>query len=99
MNGANEGTLRRLPGLRHTDHVGLTVPNLEDAIRFFVEVLGAEELCRSDRGPDPEFMPTNFDVPADARLTLAMLRLPPNLNIERFECSSADRRQTPPRPC
>ena len=44
-------------------------------------------------------MPTNFDVPADAKLTLAMLRLPPNLNIELFEWSSAERRDTPPRHC
>jgi catechol 2,3-dioxygenase-like lactoylglutathione lyase family enzyme len=98
-NGAPAETLRRLPGLQHTDHVGLTVPNLEEGIRFFVDVLGAEELYRSERGPDEEFMPTNFDVPADAKLTLAMLRLPPNLNIELFEWSSAERRETPPRHC
>jgi catechol 2,3-dioxygenase-like lactoylglutathione lyase family enzyme len=98
-NDATAGTLRRLPGLRHTDHIGLTVPNLEEGIRFFVDVLGAEELYRSERGPDEEFMPTNFDVPADAKLTLAMLRLPPNLNIELFEWSSAKRRETPPRHC
>ena len=54
MSGGQEPMLRRLPGLRHTDHVGLTVPNLEDGIRFFVEVLGAEELYRSERGPDEE---------------------------------------------
>ncbi|BAS12646.1 glyoxalase/Bleomycin resistance protein/dioxygenase [Arthrobacter sp. Hiyo8] len=94
MTRAQESTLRRLPGLQHTDHVGLTVPNLDEGIRFFVEVLGAEELYRSERGPDEEFMPTNFDVPADAKLTLAMLRLPPNLNIELFEWSSTQRRGT-----
>jgi catechol 2,3-dioxygenase-like lactoylglutathione lyase family enzyme len=66
MTRGQESTLRRLPGLQHTDHVGLTVPNLEEGIRFFVEVLGAEELYRSERGPDEEFMPTNFEVPADA---------------------------------
>ena len=52
MTRGQESTLRRLPGLQHTDHVGLTVPNLEEGIRFFVEVLGAEELYRSERGPD-----------------------------------------------
>lgn len=98
-NGAPAGTLKRLPGLQHTDHVGLTVPNLEEGIRFFVDVLGAEELYRSERGPDKDFMPTNFEVPADAKLTLAMLRLPPNLNIELFEWNSAERRETPPRHC
>lgn len=97
MTGTNRRPLRRLPGLKHTDHIGLTVPNLNDGVRFFVEVLGAEELYRSSRGPDEEFMPKNFDVPADARLTLAMLRLPPNLNIELFEWDTSDRQPIPPR--
>lgn len=74
-----------VPGLRHVDHVGLTVPDLEEAVTFFVEVLGAEELYRSTRGPDVDFIPENFEMPADASLTLAMLRMPPNLNIELFE--------------
>ena len=45
----------------------------------------------------PEFMPENFAVPQDARLTLAMLRMPPNLNVELFEWSSSDRRTEHPR--
>ncbi len=31
-----------IPGLRGTDHVGFTVPNLEQAHDFFVDVLGCE---------------------------------------------------------
>ena len=42
-------------------------------------------------------MPENFAVPEDARLTLAMLRMPPNLNVELFEWSSSDRRTEHPR--
>lgn len=72
-------------GLSHVDHVGLTVPDLDEAVEFFVEVLGAEELYRSTRGPDADFIRENFEMPADASLTLAMLRMPPNLNIELFE--------------
>lgn len=86
-----------LPGLSHTDHIGLTVPDLEQAVKFFVDVLGAEELYRSRRGPDRDFMPENFRVPADARLILSMLRLPPNLNIELFEWESGDQRKDRPR--
>ena len=33
-----------LPGLRQIDHVGLTVPDLEEATRFLVDVLGCEYL-------------------------------------------------------
>jgi catechol 2,3-dioxygenase-like lactoylglutathione lyase family enzyme len=91
------GQLPRVPGVRYADHVAFTVPDLEEAVRFFVEALGAEELYRSTRGPDPEFMPENFDVPQDAALTLAMLRMPPNLNVELFEWTSSDRRTEHPR--
>ncbi|WPO88883.1 VOC family protein (plasmid) [Herbiconiux sp. KACC 21604] len=86
-----------MPGLRYVDHAAYTVPDLNDAVAFFVEVLGAEELYRSRRGPDSSFMPTNFDVPADAVLELSMLRLPPNLNIELFEWSTSDQRTEHPR--
>lgn len=31
-----------LPGLRGADHIGFTVPDLEQAVQFFVEVIGCE---------------------------------------------------------
>ncbi|MEL4506010.1 VOC family protein [Luteococcus sp. H138] len=89
----------RMPGLQYTEHVAFTVPNLDEAVRFFVEVLGAQELYRASRPADASFMPENFDVPADSSMTLAMLRFPPNLNIELFEWSSAARRELAPRHC
>jgi len=33
-----------LPGLRRLDHLGVTVPDLEEVTRFFVDVLGCEYL-------------------------------------------------------
>ena len=30
-----------LPGLQHVDHVGLTVPELDAAVKFYTEVIGA----------------------------------------------------------
>lgn len=97
MSASTERGIPRIPGVRHADHVGLTVPDLEEAVAFFVQALGAEELYRSTRGPDAEFMPENFAVPKDARLTLAMLRMPPNLNVELFEWDTSDRRAEAPR--
>ena len=38
MNAATKG----LPGLRGTDHIGFTVPDLQQAIDFFVDVIGCE---------------------------------------------------------
>jgi catechol 2,3-dioxygenase-like lactoylglutathione lyase family enzyme len=88
---------RGIPGLGWVDHVAFTVPDLDAATAFFTDALGAEELYRSTRGPDPEFMPLHFGVPEDAHLKLAMLRMPPNLNIELFQWWSEDRSLTFPR--
>ena len=90
-------TARRLPGLRHVDHAAFTVPDLDEAVSFFVELLGAEELYRSHRGPDASFMPVHFEVPSDAALELSMLRMPPNLNIELFQWRTTDQRTEHPR--
>jgi catechol 2,3-dioxygenase-like lactoylglutathione lyase family enzyme len=79
----------RLPGLQYVDHVAFTVPDLDAAARLFTELLGAEELYRSTRGPDAAVMPEHFGVPEDAHLELRMLRLPPNLNVELFQWWSA----------
>ena len=64
MTARTDGELPRIPGVRYADHVAFTVPDLDEAVRFFVQALGAEELYRSTRGPEPEFMPEHFDVPA-----------------------------------
>jgi catechol 2,3-dioxygenase-like lactoylglutathione lyase family enzyme len=87
----------RLPGLQHVDHVAFTVPDLDDAARLFTDLLGAEELYRSARGPDAAVMPEHFGVPEDAQLELRMFRLPPNLNVELFQWWSADRSPVFPR--
>ena len=35
-----------LPGLSHVDHVGLTVPELDAAAKFYCDVFGGHELYR-----------------------------------------------------
>ncbi len=35
-----------LPGLSHVDHVGLTVPDLDAASKFYCDVIGGYELYR-----------------------------------------------------
>src|SRR5437899_1671086 len=61
---------------RHVDHIGITVPNLDEAVRFFENALGAELLWRV--GPFHE-SPTGAQINS---VTIAMLRLGPNLNVE-----------------
>lgn len=96
MNG---GRVRKpgLPGYIYVEHVGLVVPDLEQAVTFFRDVLGGDELYRSSRAGDRRFMEDAFDVGSDASFELAMMRLPPNLNIELFEWAVRDARPDRPR--
>ena len=61
---------------RHVDHVGITVPDLDMAIQFFENALGAEMLWKL--GP---FHETPTGVPIHS-IHMAMLRLGPNINVE-----------------
>lgn len=65
-----------LVSARHVDHVGMTVPNLDEAIQFLEGALGAKLLWRV--GP---FHETPTGVPIK-NIENAMLRLGPNLNVE-----------------
>ncbi len=97
-----------LPGLSHVDHVAITVPRLDDAVKFYCDVLGGTELYRI--GPfDAAGMPrmddgrdwtaAHVNVP-DAALTIAMLQIGPNLMLELFQYDKpTDRRTIPPRNC
>jgi len=87
-----------LPGLRAMDHVGLSVPDLDEAITFFTEVLGAEVAYR--HGPYPaggERTVRQFARhPESAVEGIAMLVLGP-MNIELLQYSSPDQRTEWPR--
>ena len=61
---------------RHVDHVGITVPDLDVAISFFENALGADLLWK--QGP---FEETPTGVPIHS-IYLAMLRLGPSINLE-----------------
>ena len=61
---------------RHVDHVGITVPDLDAAIQFFENALGADLLWKL--GPFDE---TPTGVPIHS-VHLAMLRLGPSINVE-----------------
>lgn len=89
-----------LPGLRGGDHIGITVPDLETATRFFVDILGAEQFY--DIGPiadeTGEWMHAQLGVHPRARVEkLRFLRLGHGLNLELFEYSAPDQRTEPPR--
>ncbi|MFT3777472.1 MAG: VOC family protein [Ottowia sp.] len=88
-----------LPGLRGADHIGITVPDLEEATRFFVDVLGFEPYF--DKGPfssSGTWMQDELDVhPRAVMRKLRLFRCGHGSNIEVFEYEAPGQRTTPPR--
>jgi catechol 2,3-dioxygenase-like lactoylglutathione lyase family enzyme len=88
-----------LPGLRGTDHIGFTVPDLEQAVAFFVDVIGCEAFY--ELGPfasDGDWMATHLNVhPRAVMKKLRFLRCRHGANFEIFEYESPDQNRTPPR--
>jgi len=88
-----------LPGLSGLDHIGLTVPDLEEATQFFVEILGCEQLY--SLGPlkddDGDWMHTNLNVDPRAVARNRFFRCGSNPVFEIFEYTAPDQRTTPPR--
>lgn len=89
-----------LPSLRRLDHVGFTVPDLEEAHRFLVDVLGCEYLY--SLGPfaheDSDWMTTHLDVhPRAVMVENRWYRCGDRAVLEVFHYSSPDQREVRPR--
>lgn len=86
--------------IRGVEHIGFTVPNVEEAVRFFVDVLGCEHVY--DMGPfdDPEgtWMSDNLDIHPRASIPrFAVLRCANGANFEIYEFESPDQAARWPR--
>ncbi|MGE0114442.1 MAG: VOC family protein [Steroidobacteraceae bacterium] len=88
-----------LPGLHGTDHIGFTVPNLEQAVDFFVNVIGCEPFY--ELGPfesNTDWMATHLNVhPRAVMKKLKFLRCGFGSNFEIFEYASPDQNTQQPR--
>jgi catechol 2,3-dioxygenase-like lactoylglutathione lyase family enzyme len=86
-----------IPAMAGVDHIGMTVPKLQDGIDFFTKVLGCQYIYTAGPFADPKgkWMETNLGVDAGASTTLAMVRCGPSQNIELFEYSAKDQVNTP----
>ncbi|MGP0060118.1 MAG: VOC family protein [Beijerinckiaceae bacterium] len=88
-----------LPGLRGLDHIGFTVPNLQEAIAFFVDVLGCEPFY--ELGPfrsDDQWMADQLNVHPDTIMRrLKFLRCGHGSNFEIFEYEAPDQRRIQPK--
>jgi catechol 2,3-dioxygenase-like lactoylglutathione lyase family enzyme len=77
----------------------LTVPDLKQALTFFVDVLGADVLWVEPEGygtQRPLNMQGIFNVDPHSSVTISLLRFGPNINLELMEYKAPDQnRQIP----
>lgn len=87
-----------VPGLRGVQHIGVTVPDLQKAIDFFVDVIGCQSFFSNSIGPfKNDWMRENLDVNPEATLTNHRIRCGNGTNFELFEYTSPDQRTEMPK--
>ncbi|HEX9648117.1 MAG TPA: VOC family protein [Alphaproteobacteria bacterium] len=88
-----------LPGLRGTDHVAITVPNLTEAVSFLVDVVGCEAFYVM--GPfksDDNWMKVHLDVDPRAEIPrMQLVRCGYGSNLEVIEYTAPDQKTNVPR--
>lgn len=91
-------TKQTLPGMRGLQHFGLTVPNLKDAVDFFVDVLGCEPYFRFGAFKfDDDWMKEHLNVHPRAEINdFQMVRCGNGTNLEIFEYSAPEQKRQPP---
>jgi glyoxylase I family protein len=88
-----------LPGLTRVDHVGFTVPDLEAATTFLVDVLGCEYLYSLGPlgDPDGDWMSEHLNVhPRAACAELRFFRCAGSPVFEVFEYTAPGQKSEPP---
>src|SRR5689334_3023566 len=87
-----------VPGLTRLDHIGVTVPDLDAATEFFVDLLGCEYMYTL--GPfehDDDWMSTHLGVADDTVMRrLHFFRLGGQAVFEVFEYDARVQATTPP---
>ena len=88
-----------IPGVRGIDHVGITVPDLDDAERFLVDVLGAVPVyVLGAKRSDDDWMTRQLGVhPRTVIDEIRFYRLGHGTNLEVFHYSAADGQAPHPR--
>lgn len=89
-----------LPGVRGVDHIGFTVPNLDEAHEFLVEILGCEYLY--SLGPfqddDGDWMTRHLDIhPRSEMVENRWFKCGEQAIFEVFHYESPDQRTDQPR--
>ena len=88
-----------VPGAQCVDHVAFTVPNLDAAVEFGREALGADLIYRlPPLAHEDDWMERKLDVHPRAVTEIALMRLGPTMNVEMFEYHSPGRSVVPRSP-
>ncbi|WP_349902248.1 VOC family protein [Parafrigoribacterium humi] len=84
--------MQGIPGLRGVDHLGVTVPDLDEAERFFVDVLGAIPVYTlGAKQSDDDWMLSHLGVhPRTVISEIRFYRLGNGMNFELFKYDAAD---------
>jgi catechol 2,3-dioxygenase-like lactoylglutathione lyase family enzyme len=89
-----------IPGLRGVEHVGVTVPDIEQADRFLVDVIGCTHVYSTGpiAAPDSDRMKVQFNVDSSAVIReVRMYKLQTGANLEVFEYAEPTDRDPWPR--
>lgn len=98
--GISAAGAENLPGVRGINHIGLTVPDIDEAESFFADVLGCEKATsfgpfRDDSGT---FMQDLLDVDPRAVVNqITLMRCGFGSNIELFSYDAPDQQTVRPR--
>jgi len=88
-----------VPGFRGSDHIGVTVPDLDQAVKFFVEVMGCEAFFKM--GPfkaDDDWMAVHLGVHPRAEIPqMQLVRCGYGTNLELLQYQTPDQNTTIPK--
>src|SRR5258707_15785614 len=83
-----------IPGMRGVEHIGLTVPNLEEATEFFVDVLGCEVVYSLN---PPRRTDNYLDIHPETDRKIRTLSCRNGAHFELFEYTAPDQNKHMPK--
>lgn len=89
-----------LPGMRGTQHIGITVPDVDEAVEFLVDIMGCEAYFSfGPFGPfEDDWMTKNLNVNPRAVIeVITMVRCGNGPAFEVFKYTSPDQNPNPPK--
>jgi catechol 2,3-dioxygenase-like lactoylglutathione lyase family enzyme len=88
-----------IPGMKGGQHLGITVPNMDEAVKFFVDVIGCEESIKlgAFKFAD-DWMNVHLNVDPRAEIKrFQMVRCGHGINLEVFEYGAPRQAKAPPK--